>query len=159
MKRKWTYSLVTIFLFSVFGFYFLITKKGNNQFFKCNAEIHFEISKNKSLIEANTSLLLASNKVAILDVKGIITKQGMDFNVERKVYFNYSRESEGGYYYFEILKEEDYALENSASDELFNEVMFGNKKSFYMSITPVGSGGFELSEMLFPVAICYTTRT
>lgn len=157
-NKKWIYSLAIVLLLLVLGLAYLIIFKTQDRFFKCNTEIHFESSKNHSMIEANTSLLLTSNSMAILDVNGVITKDGVDFNVNRKIYFIYSRESRGEFYYFKRVKEEDYANANSAPSELFNHIMFGNKKDFYMSITPIGNGGYELSEMIFPVVVCYTKR-
>ncbi|MHA7847399.1 hypothetical protein [Serratia sp. D1N4] len=157
-NKKWIYSLAVLLLLSVLILAYIIMMRAQERFFKCNTEIHFENSKNNSQIEANVSLLLTSNSMAILDVNGVITKDGVDFNVNRKVYFNHSRESRGDYYYFKRVKEEDYAIANGVSNELFNDIMFGNKKDFYMSITSVGHGGYELSEMIFPVVVCYSKR-
>ncbi|KFK96383.1 MULTISPECIES: hypothetical protein [unclassified Serratia (in: enterobacteria)] len=157
-NKKWLYSLGAAILLALLILAYFTVMRAQDRFFKCDTEIHFENSKSNSLIDANTSLLLTSNSMAILDVNGVITKDGVDFNVNRKVYFIYNRESHGDYYYFKRVKEEDYATTNSASSELFNDIMFGNKKDFYMSITSLGNGGYELSEMIFPVVVCYSKR-
>ncbi len=129
------------------------------RFFKCDTEIYVENSESRSRIAGNVSFMLVNDHVAILYVKGVISKATVNYNVNRKVYFNYTNESYGYYYHLNRVGDEDYAIADSAPDALFNALIFENKKDFYMAIIPIGNSGYELSEMIFPLAVCTARRS
>jgi hypothetical protein len=102
--------------------------------------------------------MLVSDNIGMLYVRGVLSKEGVTYNVNRKIYFNYSTEPYGSYYHLKKISDENYATVNSVPDALFNDLIFENKQDFYISITSVGNGGYELREMIFPMAICARKR-
>ncbi|OIX96168.1 hypothetical protein BFS14_01510 [Serratia fonticola] len=137
---------------------YLMSKESKGQYFKCDTEVYFENVASHSKIEGDVSLMLVSDNIGLLYVRGVLSNEGVNYNVNRKVYFNYSNEPYGSYYHLKKISDENYATINSVPDALFNDLIFENKQDFYISITSVGNGGFVLREMIFPMAICVSKQ-
>ncbi|MEX2940544.1 hypothetical protein [Serratia fonticola] len=135
-----------------------MSKESKGQYFKCDTEVYFENVASHSKIEGDVSLMLVSDNIGLLYVRGVLSNEGVNYNVNRKVYFNYSNEPYGSYYHLKKISDENYATINSVPDALFNDLIFENKQDFYISITSVGHGGFVLREMIFPMAICVSKQ-
>lgn len=157
-RKKLAVIFIIILLLCALALTCLMTMGSKGRFFKCDTEINFENVASHSKIEGDVSLMLVSDNVGMLYVRGVIDKAGVSYNVNRKIFFNYTNESYSNYYHLKKINEENYATVNSAPDALFNDLIFENKQHFYISITPVGNGGYELRELIFPLAICASTR-
>jgi hypothetical protein len=151
-KLAWGFIITLLLCASALACLMALESKG--RYFKCDTEIYFENTASHSKIEGDVSLMLVSDNIGMLYVRGVINKEGAIYNVNRKIYFNYSNEPFGNYYHLKKINDENYATVNSVPDALFNDLIFENKQDFYISITPVGNGGYELREMIFPMAIC-----
>lgn len=137
---------------------YLMSMESKGQYFKCDTEVYFENVASHSKIEGDVSLMLVSDNIGMLYVRGVLSNEGVNYNVNRKVYFNYSNEPYGSYYHLKKISDENYVTINSVPDALFNDLIFENKQDFYISITSVGNGGYALREMIFPMAICVSKR-
>jgi hypothetical protein len=159
MNRKrlaWVFTIILLLCASALAY--LMSMESKRQYFKCDTEVYFENVASHSKIEGDISLMLVSDNIGMLYVRGVLSKEGVTYNVNRKIYFNYSTEPYGSYYHLKKISDENYATVNSVPDALFNDLIFENKQDFYISITSVGNGGYELREMIFPMAICARKR-
>ncbi|MGL5386783.1 MAG: hypothetical protein ACRDCA_13170 [Serratia sp. (in: enterobacteria)] len=157
-KKKIAWLLIITLLSGVSALAYLMTKESQGQYFKCDTEVYFENVASQSKIEGDVSLMLVSDNIGMLYVRGVLNKQGVNYNVNRKIYFSYSHAPSGRYYHLKKINDENYATINSVPDAWFNEMIFENKQDFYLAINPVGNGGYELREMIFPVAVCASKR-
>ncbi|MGM0514967.1 MAG: hypothetical protein ACQER3_20090 [Pseudomonadota bacterium] len=152
------WMFIIILLSCTSALVYLMSKESKGQYFKCDTEVYFENVASHSKIEGDVSLMLVSDNIGLLYVRGVLSNEGVNYNVNRKVYFNYSNEPYGSYYHLKKISDENYATINSVPDALFNDLIFENKQDFYISITSVGNGGFVLREMIFPMAICVSKQ-
>lgn len=157
-RKKLAYAFIIILLLGASTLAFLMSSESKGQYFKCDTEVYFENVASHSKIEGDVSLMLVSDNIGMLYVRGVLIKEGVNYNVNRKIYFNYSNKPYGSYYHLKKIGDENYSTANSAPDALFNELIFENKQELYLSITPIGNGGYELREMIFPIAICASKR-
>ncbi|WP_025123006.1 MULTISPECIES: hypothetical protein [unclassified Serratia (in: enterobacteria)] len=157
-NKKMVWLLIGILLSGVSALAYLLTMESRGRYFKCDTEVYFEDLASQSKIEADLSLMLVSDNIGMLSVRGVLSKEGVNYNVNRKIYFNYTSAPYGRYYHLKKINDENYATVNTVPDALFNELIFENKQDFYLAITPVGNGGYELREMIFPVAVCASKR-
>lgn len=152
------WMFIIILLSCTSALVYLMSKESKGQYFKCDTEVYFENVASHSKIEGDVSLMLVSDNIGLLYVRGVLSNEGVNYNVNRKVYFNYSNEPYGSYYHLKKISDENYATINSVPDALFNDLIFENKQDFYISIASVGNGGFVLREMIFPMAICVSKQ-
>ena len=157
-RKKLVWMFIIILLSCTSALVYLMSKESKGQYFKCDTEVYFENVTSHSKIEGDVSLMLVSDNIGMLYVRGVLSNEGVNYNVNRKVYFNYSNEPYGSYYHLKKISDENYATINSVPDSLFNDLIFENKQDFYISITSVGNGGFVLREMIFPMAICVSKQ-
>ncbi|QCR60908.1 hypothetical protein FD644_11260 [Serratia fonticola] len=157
-RKKLVWMFIIILLSCTSALVYLMSKESKGQYFKCDTEVYFENVASHSKIEGDVSLMLVSDNIGLLYVRGVLSNEGVNYNVNRKVYFNYSNEPYGSYYHLKKISDENYATINSVPDALFNDLIFENKQDFYISITSVGNGGFVLREMIFPMAICVSKQ-
>ena len=157
-RKKLAWMFIIILLLFTSALAYLMSMESKGQYFKCDTEVYFENVASHSKIEGDVSLMLVSDNIGMLYVRGVLSNEGVNYNVNRKVYFNYSNEPYGSYYHLKKISDENYATINSVPDELFNDLIFENKQDFYISITSVGNGGYALREMIFPMAICVSKR-
>lgn len=157
-RKKLACVFIIILLLGASTLAFLMSTESKGQYFKCDTEVYFENVTSHSKIEGDVSLMLVSDNIGLLYVRGVLSNEGVNYNVNRKVYFNYSNEPYGSYYHLKKISDENYATINSVPDALFNDLIFENKQDFYISITSVGNGGFVLREMIFPMAICVSKQ-
>lgn len=157
-RKKVAWIIVVTLLLSASALAYLMMKGSQGRYFKCDTEIYFESVASQSKIEGDVSLMLVSDNVGMLYVRGVLNKQGVNYNVNRKIYFKYATAPNGRFYHLKKINDENYATVNSVPDAWFNELIFENKQDFYLAITPVGKGGYELREMIFPVAVCASKR-
>ena len=157
-RKKLAWMFIIILLLCASALAYLMSKESKGHYFKCDTEVYFENVTSHSKIEGDVSLMLVSDNIGLLYVRGGLSNEGVNYNVNRKVYFNYSNEPYGSYYHLKIISDENYATINSVPDALFNDLIFENKQDFYISITSVGNGGYELREMIFPMAICVSKQ-
>lgn len=157
-NKKGVVLLILTLLICASALAYLMTMESKGRYFKCDTEVYFESVASRSKIEGEVSLMLVSDNIGMLYVRGVLSKEGVNYNVNRKIYFNYTSAPYGRYYHLKKINDENYATVNSVPDALFNELIFENKQDFYMAITPVGNGGYELREMIFPMAVCASKK-
>jgi hypothetical protein len=124
---------------------------------KCDSDLNVEIKNSKlsANMDSIFSVLLQHGGVGLIRAVGVVNVDDKSYELNRILYFNYSKENVGGMYKFTIFEEKINGTDTTPSD-LFNTYFLPEKPNvpFYISLKKLHKNALLINGLTHPYFVC-----